>query len=233
MVIKAKNITKIYKTALKERVVALKDISFEVEKGEFVFVVGRSGAGKTTLLKIISSFEMPSAGEIFVLEQNLLKVPKNKIYKIRQKIGVVFQDYKLLDDKTVFENIAFALDILGQEKKEIEENTFNSLELVDMLDKQNKFPYELSEGEKQRVALARALAKKPEILIADEPTGNLDPYNARMVVNILKKVNSLGTTILVATHNREVLEYANDKKRILSLDSGKLVLDSKEGKFIL
>ena len=211
--------------------IALSDISFSIEPKEFVSIVGHSGAGKTTLIKMILAEEKPTTGKIFYESLNIHKLKTKEITNLRRKIGVVFQDFKLLADKTVYENIAFAMEAAGRTDEEIEADVPHVLELVDLGDKIYSFPSELSGGEKQRVAIARAIVNQPEMIIADEPTGNLDPANTFEIINILKKINDLGTTVIITTHNRGVMESLG--RRVISMQGGKIVRDDKNGSFIL
>lgn len=211
--------------------IALSDISFSIEPKEFVSIVGHSGAGKTTLIKMILAEEKPTTGKIFYESLNIHKLKTKEITNFRRKIGVVFQDFKLLADKTVYENIAFAMEAAGRTDEEIEADVPHVLELVDLGDKIYSFPSELSGGEKQRVAIARAIVNQPEMIIADEPTGNLDPANTFEIINILKKINDLGTTVIITTHNRGVMESLG--RRVISMQGGKIVRDDKNGSFIL
>ncbi len=211
--------------------VALDDVSFSVEPGEFISFVGHSGAGKTTLVKMLLAEEKPSSGSVFFESMNVHEVPQNKIGDLRRKIGTVFQDFRLLPQKTAFENIAFAMEAAGRSEAEIHSDVPHVLELVDLGDKLHNFPDELSGGEQQRVAIARAIVNQPDVIIADEPTGNLDPVNTFEVIQILKKINDLGTTILLTTHNKGVIDSL--RKRVITMDRGKIVRDDKEGKYIL
>jgi cell division transport system ATP-binding protein len=211
--------------------VALDDVSFSVEPGEFISFVGHSGAGKTTLVKMLLAEEKPSAGSVFFESINVHEVPQGKIGDLRRKIGTVFQDFRLLPQKTAFENIAFAMEAAGRSEEEIHSDVPHVLELVDLGDKMNNFPDELSGGEQQRVAIARAIVNQPDVIIADEPTGNLDPVNTFEVIQILKKINDLGTTILLTTHNKGVIDSL--RKRVITMDRGKIIRDDKEGKYIL
>lgn len=211
--------------------VALDEVSFSVEPGEFVSIVGHSGAGKTTLVKMLLAEERPTAGSVFFESMNVHEVPQRKIGDLRRKIGTVFQDFRLLPNKTAYENIAFAMEAAGRNEEEIRSDVPHVLELVDLGEKINSFPGELSGGEQQRVAIARAIVNQPDVIIADEPTGNLDPVNTFEVVQILKKVNDLGTTVLLTTHNKGVIDSL--KKRVLTMDRGKIVRDDREGKYIL
>lgn len=206
----------------------LKDLSFEVEEGEFVSIVGKSGTGKTTILKLIIGEEKPDEGKIFFNGEEITKLSPKKISEIRKKIGVVFQDYKLLNSKTVFGNLAFVLDLLGRED---ETEIFKVLEIVGLAEKIHFYPEELSAGEKQKLAIARALIMRPKIILADEPTGNLDPYNTLDIIDILLKINKMGQTIILATHDKEVVNKI--KKRVLVLENGAIVRDEEKGKFVL
>jgi len=214
-----------------DKSVALEDVSFSVEPGEFISVVGHSGAGKTTLIKMLLAEEKPSSGSVFFESINVHNVPSNKINDLRRKIGTVFQDFKLLPNKTAYENIAFAMEAAGRKEEEIRSDVPHVLELVDLGDKMKNFPDELSGGEQQRVAIARAIVNQPDVIIADEPTGNLDPVNTFEVVQILKKINDLGTTIILTTHNKGVIDSL--KKRVITMDRGKVIRDDREGKYIL
>ena len=197
------------------------DIDLKVQDGEFCFLVGPTGSGKTSLLKMIYFDILPLKGEINVLGYNSKKTKKNKIHKLRKKIGVIFQDYKLLQQRTVYENIALPLHINGVGRKKIKDNVEEALELTDLSDYQNKFPYQLSGGEQQRVCIARAIVKNPELILADEPTGNLDPAAAHKILKILEQINKEGTTIIMATHNYKLI---SDKDyRIIELKEGSLV----------
>jgi cell division transport system ATP-binding protein len=211
--------------------VALDEVSFSVEPGEFISFVGHSGAGKTTLVKMLLAEEKPSSGSVFFESVNVHEVAQNKIGDLRRKIGTVFQDFRLLPQKTAFENIAFAMEAAGRSEAEIHSDVPHVLELVDLGDKMNNFPDELSGGEQQRVAIARAIVNQPDVIVADEPTGNLDPVNTFEVIQILKKINDLGTTILLTTHNKGVIDSL--RKRVITMDRGKIVRDDKEGKYIL
>jgi cell division transport system ATP-binding protein len=211
--------------------VALQDVSFSVEPGEFLSVVGHSGAGKTTLIKMLLAEERPSFGAVFFESMDVHKVPLRRIGDLRRKIGTVFQDFRLLPNKTAYENIAFAMEAAGRSEEEIHSDVPHVLELVDLSEKTNNFPDELSGGEQQRVAIARAIVNQPDVIVADEPTGNLDPVNTFEVVQILKKINDLGTTVILTTHNKGVIDSL--KRRVITMDRGKVVRDDKEGKYIL
>ena len=207
--------------------VALDDVSLEIKQGEFVFVVGPSGAGKSTLLRILTKELQPSSGKVMVDKEDIAKV--KDLPRYRRKIGMVFQDFKLLDDRTVFENVALALEVQGKSDEEIGKQVEHTLKLVEIWDKRNLFPRQLSGGEAQRTAIARAVVGKPEILLADEPTGDLDSKTAWGVIQLLNEINSWGTTILMATHNQEIVNTL--KRRVLIIKKGKVVSDTKEGKY--
>jgi cell division transport system ATP-binding protein len=206
-------------------------VSFSVEPGEFISIVGHSGAGKTTLVKMLLAEEKPSSGSVFFESMNVHNVSKKTINNLRRKIGTVFQDFRLLPQKTAYENVAFAMEAAGRSEEEIASDVPHVLELVDLASKVDNFPGELSGGEQQRVAIARAIVNQPDVIIADEPTGNLDPVNTFEVVQILKKINDLGTTVILTTHNKGVIDSL--KKRVVTLDRGKVVRDDREGKYIL
>ena len=208
-----------------ENITALEDVGFKVDDGEFLFLVGPSGAGKTTLLRLLIREETPTSGSIFFKEIDVPKLPNKLLPTYRQKLGIVFQDIKLLANKTLEENINFALEILGKEDKEIKETTDYLLETVGLQDRRNLFPQQLSGGEQQRGAIARALANNPELFVADEPTGNLDPDNAFQVLEILKKINKGGTTVMVISHDREIVNQM--KTRVLRMDKGRIISDTK------
>jgi cell division transport system ATP-binding protein len=211
--------------------VALQDISFSIEPGEFISVVGHSGAGKTTLLKMLFAEESPTSGAVFFESINVHDIGKKELNSLRRKMGTVFQDFRLLPTKTAYENIAFAMEAAGRPEEEIRSDVPHVLELVDLGDKMNSFPGELSGGEQQRVAIARAIVNQPDVIIADEPTGNLDPINTYEVVQILKRINDLGTTIILTTHNKGVVDSVG--KRVITMDRGKIIRDDREGKYIL
>jgi cell division transport system ATP-binding protein len=203
--------------------VALERISLHVEPKEFVIVVGQSGAGKTTLLKLLTREERPTKGKIIVGGIDYDKLKDKDIPLLRRKIGVVFQDFKLLPNKTVFENVAFALEIVGVSNKEIKHTVPKVLDIVNLKGKENRMPRELSGGERQRVAIARAIVRQPRILIADEPTGNLDPKHAWDVIKVLEKINRYGTTVLLTTHNQEIVNKL--KRRVVTIQGGKITSD--------
>ena len=222
-----KNITKVYPP----NIVALDNISFEINAGEFVLIIGKSGAGKTTLLKILRREEEPTRGQIYFKNKNLLELSKRRLGEIRKKIAAIHQDFKLLNKKTVFENIALPLEILGKSNKEIKESVYQLAEKLKIKTKLNQLAGTLSGGEKQKVCLARCLIAKPEVIVADEPTGNLDPLATFEFLEILKEVNKEGVGIILATHNREIVE--NLKTRTLTLNDGRLIRDEKIGKYTL
>lgn len=211
--------------------VALEDITFQVSPGEFLSIVGHSGAGKTTLLKMLIVEDKPTEGKVFFESLDIHSIPKSKLPHYRRKLGTVFQDFKLLPHKTAFENIAFAMEANGRSDMEIAENVPQALELVDLGTKMWNFPHELSGGEKQRVAIARAIVNQPDLIIADEPTGNLDPIATYEVVQILKKINDLGTTVIMTTHNKGVIDALG--RRVITMDDGKIIRDDQEGKYVL
>ncbi len=208
---------------------ALEDISLDVKQGEFIFIVGPSGAGKSTLLRLLTREALPTSGKITVGNLDLTKLKNNEVPHLRRKVGVVFQDFKLLDDRTVFENVALTLEVLGKSDAEIKIAVEHILKLVEIWEKRNLFPRQLSGGEAQRTAIARAVVGKPDVLLADEPTGDLDPKTAWGVIQLLNEISSWGTTILMATHNQEIVNTL--KKRVILIRNGKIIKDSKEGKY--
>jgi cell division transport system ATP-binding protein len=211
--------------------IALRDVTFSVEPQEFVSIVGHSGAGKTTLIKLILAEDKPTEGKVFFGSTDVQSLSKSDIHLYRRKIGVVFQDFRLLPDKNVFENIAFSMEAAGRTDEEIESDVPHVLELVDLTRKIWSFPHELSGGEKQRVAIARAIVNQPDIIIADEPTGNLDPINTYDIVQILRKINDLGTTVILTTHNKGVIDSLS--RRVITMEEGKIVRDDKEGRYVI
>ena len=210
---------------------ALDGISFRVSPREFVSVVGHSGAGKTTLLKMLLAEERPTDGYVFFEQADIHNLPSREMNALRRRIGVVFQDYRLLANRTAYENIAFAMEASGKSDAEIAADVPHALELVDLGEKMLNFPHELSGGEKQRVAIARAIVNQPDVLIADEPTGNLDPMNTYDIVQILKRINDLGTTVMLTTHNKGVIDSLG--KRVITMEHGKIVRDDPEGRYVL
>lgn len=223
--IKFKNVEKTYKNGVN----AVYDMNLEIKKGEFVFIIGASGSGKSTLIKMLYREEKPSKGEIYVGGVNVAKVKNSKVYKLRRKIGIVFQDYKLLPKLTVYENVAFALEIYGLPTEEVRKKVLKALDLVGLKSRTKSYPDQLSGGEQQRVAIARAIVNSPKLLICDEPTGNLDPDTSLEVMKVIEKINDLGTTIVMATHDREMVNKM--KKRVVLLDNGKLVKDYEKGSY--
>lgn len=218
------SVTKKFGTSL-----ALDGISLEIKQGEFVFLVGPSGAGKSTLLRVLTKEVQPTSGKVIVDKIDITKIKDKDVPSLRRKVGVVFQDFKLLEERTVFENVALTLEALGKSDEEIVKPVEHILKLVEIWDKRNLFPRQLSGGEAQRTAIARAVVGKPDVLLADEPTGDLDPKTAWGVIQLLNEINSWGTTILMATHNQEVVNTL--KRRVVTLKDGKIVKDSKEGKY--
>ena len=211
--------------------IALDGVSLCVDPKEFISIVGHSGAGKTTLLKMILAEDRPTEGSVFFKDTDIHDLNKKQVNRYRRKIGMVFQDFRLLSHKTAFENIAFAMEAAGREDHEIESDVPYVLDLVDLGDKIWNFPHEMSGGQKQRLAIARAIVNQPDILIADEPTGNLDPSNTYEVLEILKKINDLGTTVLLTTHNKGVVDAV--ERRVVTMENGKIVRDDAHGQYIL
>jgi len=222
------NVSKLYNDG---RSSAIEEITFQIEPKEFVSIVGHSGAGKTTILKMIIAEDKPTSGQIFFESLDVNRIPRSRLPQYRRKIGTVFQDFKLLAHKTAYENIAFAMEANGRTDEEIAENVPQALALVDLTDKAWNFPDELSGGEKQRVAIARAIVNQPDIIIADEPTGNLDPIATYEVVQILRKINDLGTTVVMTTHNKGVIDELG--RRVITMDEGRIVRDDSSGKYVL
>lgn len=222
-------VSKIYRNG--EEAVALDQVTFSVEPGEFISVVGHSGAGKTTLLKMLLAEERPTSGSVFYESVDIHSLKNGEVSTLRRKIGVVFQDFKLLPHKTAYENIAFAMEAAGRLDEEIASDVPHVLELVDLAPKAHNFPHELSGGELQRVAIARAIINQPDVIVADEPTGNLDPLNTYEVVQILKKINDLGTTVFLTTHNKGVIDSLG--KRVITMERGKITRDDPQGRYVL
>jgi len=225
--IRFNNVTKIYSPDF----AVLQNISFEIKEGEFVSIVGKSGVGKTTLVRLILGLEVPTSGNIYFEGVNLSDTDPLKFQEIRRRIGCIHQDYKLLPKKTVYENVAYIMQVEGKENKEIEKEVPKVLEVIGLKNKINSFPNELSGGEQQRLAIARALVNHPDIIIADEPTGNLDPYNTYEVVSLLQKMNKAGKTIILATHDREIINKLGE--RVITIEDGKILRDETEGRFII
>ena len=215
------------KTYPKQNRPALDNVSLEIEKGEFVFLVGSSGSGKSTFLRLVLREERPSSGDVHVLGKDLAKLSNWKVPQMRRQLGTVFQDFRLLPNKTVGQNVAFALEVIGKSKSVINKVVPEVLELVGLADKQGRMPGELSGGEQQRVAIARAFVNRPMLLIADEPTGNLDPQNSVGIMKLLHRINQTGTTVLMATHDQEIVDQM--RKRVIELDKGHLVRDQSRG----
>lgn len=222
-----KNVSKVYNS----HAVALDDVTFEIQSKEFVSVVGKSGAGKTTLLKLLLAEEKPTAGRIFFDNHDVHKMKPHELPHLRRRIGVVFQDYKLLPDKTTYENVAYAMEAAGRPDSEIKRDVPQVLGLVGLTDKRENFPHQLSGGEKQRVTIARALIQRPDVIVADEPTGNLDPMNTWEIIKLLLKINEFGTTVILASHNKEIVDSLD--RRVIILDEGKMIRDEEKGKFIM
>jgi cell division transport system ATP-binding protein len=230
--IKFENVSKIYNSRADEsKIIALDDISFGIKENEFVSISGKSGAGKTTLLKLIIQEETPTHGKVFFAGEEISKVKRSQMPKLRRRIGIVFQDYKLFPSKTVFENIAYIMEVMGAGDEEIKRDVCEVLEIVGLSDRIKNFPKELSGGERQKVAIARALIHRPEVILADEPTGNLDPYSTSDVINLLLKIYNMGTTVVLATHNKEIINKL--KKRVITLDCGRIIRDEEHGRFTL
>lgn len=224
--IRLKNVKKQYKNG----VVAIHDMNLNIQKGDFVFVIGATGCGKSTLIKMLYREEKPTEGKILIAGLDVGKLRNRKVYKLRRRIGVVFQDYKLLNRMNAYENVAFAQEIFGIPKSEIHPRVLKVLELVGLKNKAKSYPNELSGGEQQRVAIARAIINEPKILICDEPTGNLDEKTSMEIMKVLDEINKLGTTIIMVTHDRDIVERM--KKRVLLLDAGRIVKDYEKGTFV-
>ena len=225
--IKFKDVTKQYKNG----VTAIYDLNLTIQKGDFVFVIGSSGSGKSTLIKMLYREERPTKGKIMVGGLDVAKLRNGKVYQLRRKLGIVFQDYRLLPKLTVYENVAFALEILGLPKQEIQKKTLRALELVGLKNKIRNYPDQLSGGEQQRVAIARAIVNNPKLMLCDEPTGNLDPERSIEIMKLLEEINkTLGTTIIVSTHNKEIVNEM--KKHVIALKEGRLVGDQEKGKYL-
>ncbi len=221
--IEFRNVHKVYDNGS----VALEDVSIHIEKGEFVLVCGHSGAGKSTFIKLLSHEVTPDSGTVIVNDVDVTRIKSSKVPYLRRKLGIVFQDFRLLPSKTVFENIAFALEVIEEKPKVIKEKVLNVLELVGLSDKANDLPQDLSGGEQQRVAIARAIVNKPLVLIADEPTGNLDPQTSRDISDLFKAINNSGTTVVMVTHDMDMVSYLN--KRVIALEGGRVVSDQMRG----
>ena len=221
-------VSKIYKKGEKP---VLEDVSLEIREGEFVTFVGYSGAGKSTLLKMVYAEELPTSGEVFFHRKKVNDLKRRQLPKHRQQIGTVFQDYKLLQNRSIWQNVAFSMEVAGKKQIEIEEDVPQILDIVNLKNKSNKYPGELSGGEQQRVALARALVNRPKVLVADEPTGNLDPISTWEIMQLLLKINEYGTTIMLATHDKDVVNRIG--RRVISMDKGKIIRDDVKGKYCI
>ena len=217
------------KKKYKNGVTAIYDLDLRIKKGEFVFVIGSTGCGKSTLIKMLYREEKPTSGQIIVGGIDVGKLRNSKVYKLRRKLGVVFQDFKLLPKKTVYENVAFSLEIFGLPKDEIYSKVVKVLDLVGLKNKAKNYPNQLSGGEQQRVAIARAIVNGPKLLICDEPTGNLDEVTSMEIMNVLEAINQMGTTIIMVTHDTEIVNKM--KKRVILLDTGRVLKDYKEGTY--
>lgn len=224
-IIRIKHAKKTYKTG----VTAIYDLNLDIHKGDFVFIIGKTGCGKSTLIKMIYREEKPTNGSIVVGGLDVARLRNSKVYLLRRRLGVVFQDYKLLARSTVYENVAFPLEMFGESKDIIHEKVIKVLDLVGLKNKVNNYPAQLSGGEQQRVAIARAIVNEPKILICDEPTGNLDEKTSMEIMDVLNEINKLGTTILMVTHDTRIVERM--KKRVILLDQGRLVKDYEEGTY--
>ena len=223
--IKFRNVEKTYKNGVN----AVYDMNLDIKKGEFVFVIGASGSGKSTLIKMLYREEKPDKGSIIIGGINVAKLKNRKVYILRRKIGVVFQDFKLLPKLTVFENVAFAMEVFGYDKRKIQKRVMEVLDLVGLKHKVRQYPNQLSGGEQQRVVIARAIVNNPKLLICDEPTGNLDPDTSMGIMKVLEDINKLGTTIIMATHDRDIVNRMN--KRVICLEEGRLKQDIEKGKY--
>jgi cell division transport system ATP-binding protein len=221
--IRLENVTKTYQNSI----VALRDASFDVPKGEFVFLVGPSGSGKSTLLRLLNRQDRPEEGAVWVAGRNIIDLPPGRVPQLRRNIGNVFQDFKLLLNKTVFENVAFAQEVIGKPKHVIQQQVPAVLDLVGLAGKEARFPHQLSGGEQQRVSIARAFVNRPLILLADEPTGNLDPATGEGIMRLLDRINKTGTTVLMATHDQRIVNTM--RKRVIQLDQGVIVRDQARG----
>jgi cell division transport system ATP-binding protein len=220
-------VTKIYNDNTK----ALEDINLKIEPKEFVSIVGHSGAGKTTLIKMLLAEEAPTEGEILFESASINELKRDEVNKLRRRIGTIFQDFRLIPNKNVYENVAFAMEAAGATDEEIASDVPYALELVDLEDRAWNFPDELSGGEQQRVAIARALVNRPDVIVADEPTGNLDPLNTFEIIQMLQKVNELGTTIILTTHDKHIIDELG--KRVVTMEKGKIIRDDASGKYVL
>ncbi len=225
--IKLVNVGKAYKNKIK----ILENVNLNIKAGEFVSVVGQSGTGKTTLVKILIGEELASSGEVFVGDWDITNIGKAEVPYLRRQIGVIFQDFKLLPKKTLRENVAFALEVCGKNQSKIDKIVTSVMKIVGLQNKMDRYPHEVSGGEQQRAAIARALVHQPKILLADEPTGNLDAINANDIIELLLKINNFGTTVILVTHNREIVNRLN--RRVITFDNGTVVSDKQHGKYII
>jgi cell division transport system ATP-binding protein len=222
-----RNVSKYYKPD----VIALEDVSLNVKAGEMVSIVGQSGSGKTTLVKLLTGEERADKGQMVVGEWDITNINRSQVPYLRRQIGVIFQDFKLLPKKTLAENVAFALQVCGQKPARIKKIVPSVLKIVGLEGKKDRYPHEVSGGEGQRVAIARALVHQPKILLADEPTGNLDSINANEIIDLLLKINNFGTTVVLVTHNREIVNRL--QKRVITMDNGRIIADQAHGKYII
>ncbi|MSU60752.1 MAG: cell division ATP-binding protein FtsE [Candidatus Staskawiczbacteria bacterium] len=225
--IKFEKVTKIYSN----ETVVLQDVSFEIKKGEFVSIVGKSGAGKTTLIRMILGLEQPTYGNVFFNGRNIQELEKDALQEMRRKIGSVYQDYKLLPGKTVYENVSYIMEVEGKSNEEIATQVPKILEIIGLQEKLHNFPKELSGGEQQRLAIARALVNHPDVIIADEPTGNLDPYNTYEVMALLGRIHKSGKTVILSTHDREIINKLG--RRVITIENGVIIRDEENGRFII
>ncbi len=222
-----RNVTKTYKKGEKGEVIALSDVTIEVAKGEFVFVVGPSGSGKSTFMKLLTHEEQPNTGEIWVAGKNLGTLKPWKVPLLRREIGYVFQDFKLLSNKSIYENVAFALEVIGKPKSAISRRVPEVLELVGLAEKSDAMPHELSGGQQQRVSIARAFVNGPRLMLCDEPTGNLDPQTSIGIMKLLDRINRTGTTVVMATHDQHIVDSM--RRRVIELENGVVVRDQSRG----
>lgn len=227
MLVQFYNVSKVYKNGVK----ALNDISLKIDRGEFIFLMGSSGAGKSTLIKMLIREELPSRGQIFVASRSVVRMKRNEVPALRRNIGIIFQDFKLLENKTVFENIAFAMKVVGASSNDIRARVPEVIQMVGLKGRENSFPGQLSGGEQQRVGIARAIANRPLLLIADEPTGNLDLNTSLEIMDLIYDINRKGTTVVMATHARELVKNAH--KRVIMLDQGRILNDQNTGDMVI